>query len=392
MLWHNFYHYIKNLREKPFLFSNINNNCSQAQTVIVARYLTKEVLATFAGVLTILLLIALSVQLVGLFNKVASGQLGANVVLMTLGLKSISIIVFILPLAFFLGILLCFSRLYQDSEMTALLAAGVGPFYVSRAIVSLSLLVAVLQAVLTLQLAPWAEQYAQRLIEDVAAKSGIKGLSAGRFQEMKTGVGVIYAESLDDTTYKMGNLFVQRREGNQDSLIKAESAYETVDSNNNRYIILENGYRYEGQPGQDGYAIIGFEKHGLLVKSSDSASINIKRKAIPTTDLWRSSTPANQSELQWRISSALLCITLAILAVPLSRTTPRQGRYGKLVLAIILYLVFSNLLNVSRASLFKGEISAYVGLWWVHGLIVLTALYFFIQQYGWRYFFRAIHK
>lgn len=356
--------------------------------MIVARYLTKEVMATFAGVLLILLLIALSVQLVGLFNKVASGQLGVNVVLVTLALKTISIIVFILPLAFFLGILLSFSRLYQDSEMTALLAAGVGPFYVMRSVISLALLVAVLQAVLSLQLAPWAEEYAQRLSADVAAKSGIKGLTAGRFRELDTGTGVIYAESLDDTTHKMHNLFVQKREGNQQTLIKAESGYEVIDAASNRYVILENGYRYEGQPGQDGYAIVEFEKHGLLVKENGTDKLDLYQKATPTMQLWHSDKQGDKAELQWRISSALLCISLAMLAVPLSRTTPRQGRYSKLVLAIIFYLLFTNLLSAARAWLFKGEISASLGLWWVHAVIIVTALFFIAQQYGWRYLFR----
>ncbi|MGD8525628.1 MAG: LPS export ABC transporter permease LptF [Thioalkalispiraceae bacterium] len=355
--------------------------------MIVARYLTKEVISTFAGVLVILLLIALSVQLVGLFNKVASGQLDVNVVLMTLGLKSISIVVFILPLAFFLGILLGFSRLYQDSEMTALLAAGVGPFHVLRIIFSLAILVAILQAGLSLQLAPWAEEYAQRLSDDAAAKAGIKGLTAGRFREMDTGQGVIYAESLDQETHKMHNLFVEKREGNRQTIIKAETGYEVVDDQDNHYVILENGYRYEGQPGQAGYSIVGFEKHGLLVEPSEPGELDLYQKATPTSKLWRSDERGDQAELQWRISSALLCISLAILAVPLSRTTPRQGRYSKLVLAIIFYLVFTNLLNVARAWLFKGEIPLHIGLWWVHVVIILTAVFFIIQQYGWRYTF-----
>jgi len=355
--------------------------------VIVARYLTKEIMMTFVGVLAVLLLIALSVQLVGLFNKVAAGQIGVNIVLMLMGLKSISIIVFILPLAFFLGILLSFSRLYQDSEMTALLAAGVGPFYVMRSVVSLAVLVATVQAGLSLQLAPWAEEYAQRLSADVAAKSGISGLTAGQFREMATGRGVIYSESLDTTSHKMKNLFVQKREGKQHTIIKSESGYEVIDKANNRYVIMEKGFRYEGQPGTKGYTVIGFEKHGLLVESDKSGPLGLKQKATPSSHLWRSDNSADKAELQWRISSALLCISLAMLAVPLSRTTPRQGRYSKLVLAIIFYLLFTNLLSVARSWLFKGEISVYVGLWWVHGIIIFIALFFFLQQYGWRYIF-----
>lgn len=360
--------------------------------MILARYISRDVLATFGGVLTILLLIALSAQLVGLFNKVASGQLTVSVVLISLGLKSISIIALILPLAFFLGILLSFSRLYQDSEMTALFAAGIGPFNVLGSVLSLAVLVAALQALLSLQLAPWAEEQVQRISKDAATRSGIKGLSPGRFREMESGVGVIYAEVLDESSNKLLNIFVQKREGNKNTIIKAASGYETTDKNNNRYVILENGYRYEGQPGQEGYAIIGFKKHGLLVKQASTDQVELRKKAVKSSVLWRSDKPGDKAELQWRISSVLLCITLAMLAAPLSQTTPRQGRYAKLVLAIVFYLLFNNLLSVSRNWLYKGEISEFVGLWWVHGIIVITALFFLLRHYGLRYFLRSDFK
>lgn len=360
--------------------------------MIIARYISRDVLATFGGVLAILLLIALSAQLVGLFNKVASGQLSVSVVLMTLGLKSISIVVFILPLAFFLGILISFSRLYQDSEMTALFAAGIGPFHVLGSVLGLAVLVAVLQAWLSLQLAPWAEEQAQRIGEDAAARGGISGLTPGRFREMESGIGVIYTEMLDESSNKMLNLFVQKREGNKHTIIKANSGYETTDSRNNHYVILENGFRYEGQPGQEGYAIIAFRKHGLLVEEESAREPELRKKAVKSSVLWRSDKMDDKAELQWRLSSALLCITLAMLAVPLSQTTPRQGRYAKLVLAIVFYLIFTNLLSVARTWLFKGEISPYMGLWWVHVLIIITAIFFLMRHYGLRYFLRHILK
>ena len=266
--------------------------------------------------------------------------------------------------------------------MTALFAAGIGPFHVLGSVLSLAVLVAALQAFLSLQLAPWAEEQAQRISEDAATRSGIKGLSPGRFREMESGVGVIYAEMLDESSNKMINLFVQKREGNKHTVIKASSGYEKTDNKNNRYVILENGYRYEGQPGQEGYAIISFKKHGLLVKQASTDELELRKKAVKSSVLWRSNNIEDKAEVQWRISSALLCITLAMLAVPLSQTTPRQGRYAKLVLAILFYLVFTNLISVARTWLFKGEISQYVGLWWVHGLIVITAILFLMRHYG----------
>ncbi|MEJ2143251.1 MAG: LptF/LptG family permease, partial [Gammaproteobacteria bacterium] len=134
------------------------------------------------------------------------------------------------------------------------------------------------------------------------------------------------------------------------------------------------------------------KKHGLLVEQRTDEELELWKKSIKTSVLLRSKDKGERAELQWRISSALLCITLAMLAVPLSQTTPRQGRYAKLVLAIVFYLLFTNLLSISRTWIARGEISEYVGLWWVHGLIVFTALLFLMRHYGLRYFLRQKSK
>ncbi|TDY01643.1 LPS export ABC transporter permease LptF [Thiohalophilus thiocyanatoxydans] len=354
--------------------------------MIIARYLVKEVFLTFLAVALVLLLIALSAQLVGLFDDVARGSLQVDMVLQIFGVRILSLLVFILPLALYLAIILALGRLYRDSEMAAINACGIGTGYILRAVLGLALVVAVLQGVLSLQLSPWAEHQVQRLTAVAQARGDIQGISPGRFQEMSEGSGVLYVEEVNREQNRMHNVFVQQqREGGQ-SIIRARSGHQmTEEENGDRFMVLESGYRYEGEPGQDDYTVVEFEKHGIRIQEKEPEITSRKHKAIPTIELWKEDKRGYTAELQWRISSALMCLILAFVAVPLSVTSHRQNRYGKLAIAIVLYMVLTNLLTVSRNWLSDEKISPWVGLWWVHGAVLLLAVILLLRQSGIRH-------
>ncbi len=357
--------------------------------MIIARYLVKEVFATLLGVALVLLLIALSAQLVGLFNKVASGALRVDMVLLIFGLKTISILVFILPLSLYLAILLAFSRLYRDSEMVAIAACGTGQGYVLRSVLGLAFIIAVVQGVLSLQLAPWAEGQVQRLMVAAQSSSDIQGITAGRFKEMSNGVGVVYVEKLNTEQNRVQNVFVQQQRDNGQSIIRSDSGYQYVDDKTgDRFMVLEKGHRYEGEPGRDNYTVIEFEKHGIRIQQKDREVVSREFKAMPTWELWQQDKRGYAAELQWRISSALMCVVLAVLAIPLSVTSYRQNRYGKLAIAIVMYVLLTNLLTVSRNWLIEDRIPSYIGLWWVHGAVLIVAVVLLLRQTGVRHLFR----
>jgi lipopolysaccharide export system permease protein len=359
--------------------------------VIIARYLVTQVFATLLGVVVVLLLIALSAQLVGLLGKVASGVLSVDLVMKVFSLKILTILVFILPLALFLAVLLALSRMYQDSEMAALAACGTGPGYIVRAIFGVALIFAVLQAVLTLLLAPWAEAQSQRLLQQAEASADIQGIVAGRFRELSQGVGVIYVQELSEDRTRMRNIFLQQQQGQERMLVTAESGYQFIDDNTgDRFMVLEQGFRYNGEPGRDNYAMIEFERHGIRIQEREPPRITPRFQAMPTKDLIKSKKRAHKTELQWRISSALMCLVLAVLAVPLSRSTPRQGRYARLALAIVVYMVFANMLSVARNWMYQGKLPPELGLWWVHGLMLVLAVILILRQTGYRHLFRRV--
>jgi len=356
--------------------------------VIIDRYLVKEVLTTLLGVALILLLIAISGQLASLFAKVVEGILTVDTVLSMLWLKVIVTLVFILPLSLYLGILLAFSRLYKDSEMVVLAACGMGKFRVLRAVLGLAIFVAIVQGSITLIIAPWAEVRSQQIYAEVEAQSDVKGIVPGRFKELQEG-GVLYVQEASEDKTEIKNLFVQQRMQNKLTIISSESGWQYVNKENgDRFIVLNNGSRFEGQVGKDDYAIINFKEHGVRIKERDAAAIRYKHQSTPTMVLYNSDKPGDKAELQSRISSAILCIVLTLLAVPLSKTSPRQGRYAKLAIALLLYITYTNLLNVARAWLTKGDISPLVGLWWVHIIMIVVALFMLFKQSGFKHLFK----
>lgn len=361
--------------------------------MIVDRYLAKEVFYTLLGVTLVLMLISVSVRLVGLFGKVASGVLQVDTVLILLGLKSISTLVFILPLALYLAILLAFSRLHRDSEMTALAAGGMGPAFALRPVMALAVVFAIVAGAISLLFAPWAEGISRGMMKQMETASDLKGITAGRFKEISKGVGVMYVEELNEDKTVLQHVFVQKLQDGKQSIISSLSGYQYTDEKTgDRFMVLENGTRYEGNPGDENYTIINFKKHGVRIREQGAFAVTQHGRATPTKELWGSKNSYEIAELQWRISAILFCFTLSFLAIPLSRTSQRQGRYSKLALALLIYIIYTNLINVARAWLNKGEISPLIGLWWVHGLMMVLAIVLLLQQSGVRHLFSKVKR
>ena len=343
------------------------------------------------GVMLVLLLIAISMQMVGLLGKVTAGILQTNTLMIMLGLNIFSLLVFVLPLSLYLGILLALSRLYRDSEMTAIAACGIGSAYILRTVLIVGIIFALIQSVLTLQLAPWAETHYARLTEKSKKSTDIEGVIPGRFNELSGGKGVVYVQNLDSEAGELQNVFLQMEGGAKDkgrATVVAEKAYKYKDEKTgDQFMLLENGSRYEGLPGDENFTMIEFKQHGIRVEEKNIAVTHYRHRGIATKDLIASDNVTYKAELQWRISSALFCIGLALLAVPLSKTSQRQGRYGKLALAIIIYVLLSNLLSVARSWVHNGKVEPEIGMWWVHGVVLLLVIVMVLQQTGIKYLF-----
>lgn len=349
--------------------------------MIIDRYIAREILLTLIAVLFVLLAIFMSNRLVRYLADATTGGLSHELVLSMLALKTLSTLTIILPIAFFIAILLAFSRLYKDSEMTAMVACGVNMSWIYRAVMVLALIVAGVVGFIAIQAAPWAEEKIYQISDDFQARPVVSGLAPGRFTG-GGGEGVLYFQRLADDGQSMEQVFIQQQRGAGQIVLVAERGYRHQDDEGRLLLVFENGHRYEGMPGMADFRIIEFEQHAVRLDPPDVSPSFRRQRALPTAELIGSSDVANIAELQWRISMPISVLLLALLAVPLSRTSPRQGRYAKLFVAILVYLVYNNLMGMANTWIANGVIPPWLGMWWVHvGMLVGTWL-LLVQQYG----------
>ncbi len=338
--------------------------------MIFTRYLYREILVSIVGLVVILLLIFLSNRFIRYLAEASMGNLPSEFIFKLLGLKLLIVLGVILPLGFFLAILLSFGRLYVDNEMTAMSACGVGTGFFLKRIFLLALLIALPVAVINLWLAPWAMSKQQALQMEAERLADIAGIAAGRFKEFNSGRGVFYVEDLSKDQKTMRTVFVAVDQPPKKNLVTAERAYQTFAPNGDRVLVLEDGYRYQGVPGQPDLTVVRFARHSVRIHRPP-LSPREHMKAVPTVQLWQSDQPRDRAELQLRLSAPLAVLLLAPLAVLMSHTTPRQGRYTKILLAILAYFLYGNMLEVAQKWVEREVVPLWIGVWWVHGVVLL---------------------
>lgn len=341
---------------------------------IIDRYLRKEALVSWIGVTGVLLLIILSHRFARFLGDAAAGKLPADWVFALLGLSVVGFLGTLIPVGLFLGLLTAFGRLYRDSEMTAMAACGIGPRELYRPVIKLGLVAMLVLSFLSFYAGPWA---AGKLLENRAAaekEAEIGVFESGRFRTSESGEVAFYAEKVN-AAGELENVFVYRTLDNgDDNAVTARFGEQHMEpETGQRYLILKNGERFDGHPGSPEYSRVRFEEHGIEIRQSDPQLVTERRDGIPTMQLLQSDDYRDIAEFQWRVSQPVLAMMLALLSVPLARTRPREGRYGRVVIGILVYAVYSNMLGVAQVWLEQGRLPPVIGLWGVH-LVMLVML------------------
>ncbi len=351
--------------------------------MIIRDYVIKEVIRTFAGVFLVLFLIILSTQLLRALSAVAEGKIALDFLFSLLFLKNVASLTLILPLTLFISILLALSRLYKDSEMVALSACGIGPGTLLKSISIILFSFIFLEITLALVLAPWASNKIQQAEESFKAEADIELITPGQFNVADGGQRVLYAQDMPGPT-RLNNVFLHVDNGDTSSVMASDDANIVTDKRQGaRYIVFQNGNRYDGTAGSLEYRFIKYKDYGVLLEGKILGNMTLDRESIPSTELWNSQKLSHKVELQWRISQIIMMIILALLAVPLSKSAPRQGRYAKMALAILLYVAYSNLLVVAMNWVRKGLVEPLIGMWWVHIIFFTLFGVLFVRQMGW---------
>ncbi len=338
------------------------------------------------AVLLVLLLIFIGRFFALYLSDALAGKISAAIVLDMLLLRTVTALGMMFPFALFVAVLLAFGRLYKDNEMTALAAGGVGMGYVLRTVTIIGLLFSLLVGVLSLWSSPWAHEASTQLQEQATATNAFAAVTAGRFTRLGNSNRVFYVEALSDDRTELRDVFVLDRRRGQLTLFSARSGYRYRDPENGAlYLVLVDGYRYEGQPGDVDFRIQRFEKNAVRLDEGEIKKMARRLWALPSAQLWDSTRLNEMAELQWRLSMPIATLLLAVLGALLSRTSPRQGRFGKLFVAILLFIIYYNTLGVAKNWIERGVVPPELGLWWVHAVLLLLLMWLTVRQLGARW-------
>jgi len=352
---------------------------------ILSRYLLRETIITLVAVLAVLLLILLGGVFAQLLGKVVAGKLSATVLFPLLVVGTLKSLTILLAVALFLATLVTLGRMYKDNEMTALRAGGVGYSRILRPLLILAIVVALLLAGLAFWVQPWSRVVSEQLRTQSAQILDIAGITPGRFIRIPGGEQVVFAESLNSQEKKLENVFLFREVEGKTQIVAAESAQQLQKSTNGERILeLGQGELFEIFTENSGYSLGQFERQGLRLPEAKAISHEQTLRGMPTASLLKSDGIAEKTELHWRLSYPVSVLVLVLLAIPLSYTTPRKGQFAKLTVAVLIYVLYINLLGLGRTWMIEGQSPVWLGLWWAHGLVLLLAFVLFVKQLGWR--------
>jgi lipopolysaccharide export system permease protein len=348
---------------------------------IVDRYLLREFLLNLFGVISVLWLIFIATRFARYLAQAAVGNLPGDVIFTLLGFSSLGALSVLLPIGTFLAVMLALGRMNAESELTVMSACGVSDKRVMRNVLLFSGTVAILVAVLALYIVPEVLSDRYKIEQQAKLSADTSGLVAGSFKESNKGNWTFYSEGINETHGGMDNVFIRIEKEDRPLLYRAEKAHFEIDSEyGNKYLVLENGFRYEGDAGDQDFVIAEFAAHSILIEKGGEKQVKERHKALPTFTLLARGETKDLAEVQWRVSMAVMTVILGMLAMYLAKTGPRKGRYAGFLPAVIVYIIYSNLLAVTKTWVAKGTVSALFGVLWVH-ILVLILLVFYINRF-----------
>ena len=343
--------------------------------LIINRTLIREVMQTSGAVTLVILCIFLVVRALGFLQQAAQGDIPVESVLVLVGLKMVSYVDVILPLVLYIAILMVLGRWNRDNEMTVLAACGLGIRNFLNPLAVLVLMVGGLSALFSFYLTPLSVTKGFQIEQEYRNRSEIAGVIPGVFMETRRGQGVYFVEEFDRNADRYEDIFVYKSSFGKEGVVVAKYGFKRLDElTGDQFLILKNGTRYEGNPGQPDYRIIDFETYALRIEPKTQISPIVPVKGRPTTQILADPHPILVSERHWRVAKVIMVPVLALFALAFSFVNPRESRFPGMVMAFLAYFFYTNSLGFAVAMIKKGKIAPDAGLWWIHASFLAIAL------------------
>ncbi|CAG9179079.1 LPS export ABC transporter permease LptF [Cupriavidus pampae] len=358
--------------------------------MIFQQALRRELAYTAGAVFLVMLTFMLTSLVIRILGLAANGKASPNDVLMLIGLATIGYLSILLSATLFISTLIVLTRWYKDSEMVVWFSAGISLRDFVKPVVQFATPFIIMSLLLGMFAWPWANQQSALFRDRFQQRGVLSMIASGRFIEPANGNYVLFIEGIDAQMKNAQNVFVANAEANKVGVALSHQGHFETMPNGDRLVVMENGRRYAGTPGQLDYRILEFERYAVKVDNKPpETEADVPAKSRATMDLVRNPTRENLGELLWRISLPILAFNFVMIAIPLAYVNPRLGRYTPLVFAVLIYLTYSNMINLAQAWVRSGSLSFWTALWPIHVAVFVGALMMFRYRQnrslgGWR--------
>jgi lipopolysaccharide export system permease protein len=352
---------------------------------IIDRYLVRELLASVVAATAIFLLITIGGTVATLLSMIARGKIPVDLLFSLIGLNTVATLTILVPLAVFIGVQLAYGRLYRESEMAVFAASGLSLSGLLRPLILLAIPLMLIMAMISFWLAPASKRMSNDMTAEANRSLIIPGLDPGRFVGLPGAKndGVMYVEGMNEDGTHIKKMFFADEKVDPDTktvqinIITATDGELYHDVNGTeRYLRLNDGFRVEGVIGQDNYRLIRYERNDIKLQDADQDSnAGDSASQTRTADLLASNDPVLRTELQWRLAAPISVIVLVLLALPLSKSSPRQPRYASLLIALLAWVIYYIALNITQSQMSQGKFSLTLGFWVVHIPTLVIAIY-----------------
>ena len=320
-------------------------------------------------------------QRAGYFVQLAAkGVLPNDAISTLLGFNMVKFLPMILSLSIFLAVLLTLSRWHRDSEMVVWFSSGLSITQWIRPILTFAIPVIIVITLLSILVMPWAIQKGQDYRVQLKSRDELSSITPGVFKESSSGNRVFFIEGFDELGNVVKNIFVQTTQHQKTGVVVAALGSRKKEKNGDNFLVMEKGRRYEATPNSAEVSTTEFERYAVRVQTKEATPEPYTRQAVPTQQLLQHANAGNNAELQWRLAIPISALVLVLLAIPLSFVDPRAGRSLNLVFALLIYIIYNNILSIFQAWVTQGKLSALIGLWPVHMFFFTLAFYLFYRR------------
>jgi lipopolysaccharide export system permease protein len=352
--------------------------------MVFQRAIVAELSNTAGAVFTVLFSIIFSVGLVRILGEAAGGRVDSGAVFAIVALTALTYLPTVLTLTLFVSVLMTVSRAYRDSEMVVWFASGQSLLAWIRPVLRFAAPIIILVAVLALELSPWASRQVVESRARFEQRDDVSKVAPGRFIESSDADRVFFVESVDLAGAQVQNVFVSHRSQGREGVIVAAKGVIEVRPDGDRFLVLEQGRRYEGRPGAAEYRLLEFDRYAIRIDTKPEAPLaELAARAKSSGELWRQPTTWNLGELLWRLGLPIVAVMVTLLAIPLGYTNPRVGRSANLIIAVLAFLLYNNALSVVQSSVQRGRLPFSVGLWLAHALVAVVIALLFTRRVYW---------